>query len=98
MHLWEVSARRMYELMLARSDAMSGVSMSKITSEFIREISALPSVLGRRFRSGASASRIEAAARLDFADILILALKLFEVNVICACRDLKVAFRAVPDA
>jgi len=60
--------------MLARSDAMLGVSMAKMTSEFFREISALPSVLGKRFRSGASASRIEVATRLDFAHTLILAL------------------------
>jgi hypothetical protein len=64
----------MYELTLARSDAMSPVSIVKMTSEFFREISALPSVFGRRLRSGASASRIEAAARLDFAETLILAL------------------------
>ena len=74
----------MYELMLARNDAMSGVSMLKMMSEFLREIIALPSVLGRRFRSGASASRIEAATRLDFADIRILALQLFKVNVVRA--------------
>jgi hypothetical protein len=60
--------------MLARKDAMSTVSIVKMTSEFFREISALPSVLGRRFKSGASASRIEVATRLDFVDILILAL------------------------
>ena len=64
----------MYELTLARKDAISFVSMVKMISEFLREISALPSVLGRRLRSGASASRIEAATRLDLADILILAL------------------------
>lgn len=74
----------MYELMLARSDTMSGVSTSKTMSEFFREISALPSVLGRRARSGARASRIEAAVRLDFADILILALQFFKVNVVRA--------------
>jgi hypothetical protein len=60
--------------MLARSDAMSLVSMVKMTSEFLRKIFALPSVLGRRLRSGASASRIEAATRLDLAETLILAL------------------------
>jgi hypothetical protein len=60
--------------MLARKDAMSPVSMVKMMSEFFRKISALPSVLGRRFRSGASAWRIEAAVRLDFSDTLILAL------------------------
>jgi hypothetical protein len=60
--------------MLARKEAMSPVLMVKMTSEFFREISALPSVLGRRLRSGASASRIEAAARLEFGDTLILAL------------------------
>lgn len=60
--------------MLARNDAMSEVSIVKRTSEFSREISALPSVLGRRFRSGASASRIEVATSLDFVYILILAL------------------------
>jgi len=43
-------------------------------AEFLKEISALPSVLGRCLRSGASASQIEAATRLDFEDILILAL------------------------
>jgi hypothetical protein len=53
---------------------MSPVSIVKMMSEFFREISALPSVLGRRLRSGASASRIEVAARLDFVDTLILAL------------------------
>jgi hypothetical protein len=53
---------------------MSFVSMVKTMSEFFKEISALLSVLGRRFRSGASASRIETATRLDLGDILILAL------------------------
>jgi hypothetical protein len=88
----------MYELTLARSDAMSGVSMSKTISEPSREISALPSVLGRRIMSGARASQIEAAARLDFADTLILALQFFKVNVICSCRDLEAALWALPDA
>jgi len=60
--------------MLARNDAISAVSIAKTTSESFREILALPSVLGKRFRSGASASRIEVATRLDFVDILILAL------------------------
>jgi hypothetical protein len=68
----------MYELMLARRDAMSGAIMSKMISEFSRKISALPPhalpVLGRWTRSGARASRIDAAMRFDLADILILAL------------------------
>ena len=70
--------------MLARSDAMSSVSMMKMMSEFLKEISVLPSLLGRRIRSGESASQIDAAVRLDFAATLILALQLFNVNVVCA--------------
>ena len=74
MHLYEESARRIKELMLARKDAISLVSTVKTTSEFLRQISALPSVFGNRLRSGASASRIEAATRLDLVETLILAL------------------------
>ena len=64
--------------MLARSDAMSGVTMSRMMSEFSRKIFVLPPssppAMGRRTRSGARASWIDAARRFDFADILILAL------------------------
>jgi hypothetical protein len=96
--LLEASAKRRYELTLARKDAMSFVSMVKITSEFFREISALPSAFGRRLRSGASASRIEVAARLDFTDTLILALQLFKVNIVCPCSNLEFALWAAPYA
>jgi hypothetical protein len=84
MHLYEASASRRYELTLARSVARSPVSTRKMMLEPEREISALPpsSSLGRRFRSGASAARIEPATRPDLVDILILALQLFKVNVV----------------
>jgi hypothetical protein len=86
MHLYEASASRRYELTLARSVARSPVSTRKMMLEPEREISALPpsSSLGRRFRSGASAARIEPATRPDLVDILILALQLFKVNVVRA--------------
>ena len=80
--------------MLARSDAMSPVSILKITSEFLREIVALPSSFGRRARSGTSAAPIESAARLLFVDILILALQLFNVNVVRSGRNLELALGA----
>jgi hypothetical protein len=85
MHLYEASASRRYELTLARSVARSPVSTRKMMLEPEREISALPpssSSLSRRFRSGASAARIEPATRPDLVDILILALQLFKVNVV----------------
>ena len=85
MHLNEASASRRYELTLARSVARSPVSTRKMMLEPEREISALPpssSSLSRRFRSGASAARIEPATRPDLVDILILALQLFKVNVV----------------
>jgi hypothetical protein len=87
MHLYEASASRRYELTLARSVARSPVSTRKMMLEPEREISALPpssSSLSRRFRSGASAARIEPATRPDLVDILILALQLFKVNVVRA--------------
>src|SRR5581483_279796 len=84
--------------MLARSDAMSSVSILKITSEFCREIVALPSSFGRRGRSGASADLIESAARFSFGDNLTLALQLFSVNVICPRRDLELALGTEPYA
>jgi hypothetical protein len=77
-HRLEASTSLTYELMLARSDGISGVAMSRTISEFFRKIFVLPPpsppVLGRRTRSGARASRIDADMRSDFADILILAL------------------------
>lgn len=85
MHLYEASASRRYELTLARSVARSPVSTRKMMLEPEREISALPSSsssLSRRFRSGASAARIEPATRPDLVDILILALQFFKVNVV----------------
>jgi hypothetical protein len=85
MHVYEASASRRYELTLARSVARSPVSTRKMMLEPEREISALPpssSSLSRRFRSGASAARIEPATRPDLVDILILALQLFKVNVV----------------
>ena len=84
MHLYEASASRRYELTLARSVARSPVSTWKMMLEPEREISALPpsSSLSRRFRSGASAARIEPATRPELVDILILALQLFKVNVV----------------
>lgn len=86
MHLYEASASRRYELTLARSVARSPVSTRKMMLEPEREISAMPpsssSSLSRRFRSGASAARIEPATRPDLVDILILALQLFKVNVV----------------
>lgn len=87
MHLYEASASRRYELTLARSVARSPVSTRKMMLEPEREISALPSSsssLSRRFRSGASAARIEPATRPDLVDILILALQFFKVNVVRA--------------
>jgi hypothetical protein len=62
------------ELMLARKDAISLVSISRTMSEFFKEISALLLSLGIRWRSGASALHTVAALRFDFAEILILAL------------------------
>jgi len=82
--------------MLARNDAMSSVSILKITSEFFREMVALPSSFGRRERSGVSAAPIEFAARLLFDDSLILALQLFSVNVVRSRCNLKLALGAEP--
>jgi hypothetical protein len=60
--------------MLARKDAISLVSVLKITFEFFREISGLQSVAGISRRSGASAWQMAAAIRLDLVDTVILAL------------------------
>lgn len=61
-------------MILARIDAISLVSILKITSEFFRKISALEPVDGGNLRSGASARQMPAATRLDLVDTLILAL------------------------
>jgi hypothetical protein len=69
--------------MVARIDAISLVSILKITSEFFRKISALASLDGGSLMSGASAWQMAAALRLDVVDTLILALQLFKFNIIC---------------
>ena len=60
--------------MLARKDAISLVSILKITLELLREISVMQSVDGISRRSGASAWQMLAAMRLDLVDTVILAL------------------------
>jgi hypothetical protein len=60
--------------MLARKDAISLVSILKITLEDFREISGMQSVDGISLRSGASAWQMLAAMRLDLVDTVILAL------------------------
>ena len=80
--------------MLARSDAISLVSILKITSVFLREIVALTSSFGRRGRSGASADMIELAVRLFLGDSLILTMQLFSVNVVRPRRNLELALGA----
>jgi hypothetical protein len=60
--------------MLARKDAISLVSILKITLELLREISGMQSVDGISWRSGASAWQMLAAMRLDLVDTVILAL------------------------
>jgi hypothetical protein len=84
--------------MLARKAALSSASIVRITSESLEEILPLPPLLGRYLKSGASAARIDSAMRSDFARITILALQLFEVNVVCPRRNLELALATVPDA
>ena len=60
--------------MLARKDAISLVSILKITLELLREISGMQSVDGISLRSGVSAWQMLAAMRLDLVDKVILAL------------------------
>jgi hypothetical protein len=60
--------------MLARKDAISLVSILKITLELLREISGMQSVDGISRRSGVSAWQMLAAMRLDLVDTVILAL------------------------
>ena len=86
-HLYEASANRKQELMIARNVATSSPTpISKKTSELFMKIfdPPLPDSFGIQDRSGESAAQIELAERLLFVDSLILALQFFNVNVICA--------------
>ena len=80
-----MSASRKLELMMARKVATSSISILNKTSKLSRKIfdPPLPSSFGIHDRSGESAAKIEFAARLLFSESLILALQLFNVNVVC---------------
>ena len=54
------------------------------TLDAFREIIAFSPDFGSVWRSGASASRIEAAIRLDLAEMTISAAQFVEVNIVCA--------------
>lgn len=70
--------------MLARRDEMSFDSNLITTFDAFREIVAFSPVFGSVERSGASASRIEAAVRFDLAEMTISAAQFVEVNIVCA--------------
>jgi hypothetical protein len=63
-----------------------------------KEISALPSPFGSRFRSGASAELTEFATRRELVDTRISALHFFDINIVCPGCNLELTFRAKPDA